>query len=175
MIFSLTPEKVCSTVGFAMVRYLKGSDLLRNRTLAGDRHFSKCLTIAPAGVFSLVNDMPIPTEKKCNRCHRDYPVDSFPFVWVRGRKYRRGVCGKCQNILYKTRYQKDENTRLARIARVALKYAVDNGIVIRPNRCSICGVPCKPEGHHSDILRKLKVVWMCRRCHLLDHQRGTDE
>jgi hypothetical protein len=55
-------------------------------------------------------------------------------------------------------------------ARAILKYAVDIGVVIRPNYCSECGVECAPQGHHPDYSAPLEVIWLCDPCHKKVHR-----
>lgn len=43
--------------------------------------------------------------------------------------------------------------------------ALDNGILVRPNKCSNCGKACNPDGHHKDYAKPLEVEWLCGKCH----------
>lgn len=50
--------------------------------------------------------------------------------------------------------------------------AIRLGKLIRSNYCELCGVECKPEGHHWSYLEEhwLAVIWLCASCHRrLDH------
>jgi len=47
--------------------------------------------------------------------------------------------------------------------------AVKEGRLIRPDKCSNCGVSCKPIGHHPDYDKPLEVVWLCVKCHRILH------
>ena len=50
-----------------------------------------------------------------------------------------------------------------------LQYALDTGKVIRPNKCSMCGIECIPQGHHYDYSKPLDVTWLCAKCHSKVH------
>ena len=41
--------------------------------------------------------------------------------------------------------------------------------LIPPDRCEICGEPCKPHGHHENYDELLKVIWACVACHRQIH------
>ena len=45
------------------------------------------------------------------------------------------------------------------------------GKIVRPEACELCGVSCKPDGHHDnyETANWLKVRWLCKRCHRLQH------
>lgn len=43
--------------------------------------------------------------------------------------------------------------------------ALREGKLLRPSNCEQCGRLCKPDGHHTDYLQPLKVVWLCPDCH----------
>lgn len=51
-------------------------------------------------------------------------------------------------------------------ARVALAEAIRKGRLVRPEACSICFAPCKPDAHHEDYSKPLDVIWVCRPCHV---------
>lgn len=60
-----------------------------------------------------------------------------------------------------------------RAAQIKLTNALSSGKVTRPSNCSICGIACKPEGHHYDYSLPLSVIWVCRPCHkAYYHVRG---
>lgn len=46
-----------------------------------------------------------------------------------------------------------------------LQRAVKAGKIKRPNKCSKCNKKCKPDGHHPDYKKPLKVIWLCKQCH----------
>lgn len=76
------------------------------------------------------------------------------------------------------RAQRNANARRARLAnpeKIAARNAVNNarirGSVARPSSCGQCGKACKPEAHHHDYSKPMDVAWLCRRCHLMEHQK----
>lgn len=54
---------------------------------------------------------------------------------------------------------------IGHLARTALNRALAQGKILRPNHCEMCGEQCKPQGHHHDYEQRLKVTWLCRKCH----------
>lgn len=65
-----------------------------------------------------------------------------------------------------------ERAKLMRRVNFAIHRAVRDGKLIRPDSCSECGTPCKPEAHHFKGYEKefwLVVRWLCRKCHMATH------
>lgn len=52
-----------------------------------------------------------------------------------------------------------------------LRYAVKNGKIKKPKQCERCSKKTKLEGHHEDYDYPLKVIWLCRKCHILEHKK----
>lgn len=70
-------------------------------------------------------------------------------------------------VAYRERHP--ERYAAAKLVRSALR----NGTLQRPDACSSCGVPCKPDAHHEDYSKPLDVTWLCRGCHRRGHDNGT--
>ena len=60
-----------------------------------------------------------------------------------------------------------EKTRARRITRNAIRF----GRLVNPGVCSIDGCSAKPEAHHPDYSKPLKVVWLCSKHHHEEHER----
>lgn len=102
------------------------------------------------------------------------------------RKYRREHPEKIrrwrnENGEYIKRYQRNhyasvkrwrERNREKLHAHTALKRAIKRGEMVRPNSCVQCGKVCKPDAHHPNYKKPLKVLWLCRACHWKAHGRG---
>ena len=85
-----------------------------------------------------------------NRLRKENP-EKFDSVFHKARKnYRKNHHDKC-------------------LAHSKLQYALDTGKVIRPNKCSMCGIECIPQGHHNDYTKPLDVIWLCAKCHSRIH------
>lgn len=55
-----------------------------------------------------------------------------------------------------------------RIAQQAVRWAIEEGVLVRPNHCARCGAECKPHGHHHNgyaMEHWLDVEWLCVSCH----------
>ena len=53
--------------------------------------------------------------------------------------------------------------------------AVKSGVLLKPNKCSLCGSKKKIEAHHPDYLNSLAVEWLCQACHRKLHARLVQE
>lgn len=53
----------------------------------------------------------------------------------------------------------------------AVKTALRNGTLIRPNSCEDCGIACVPHGHHDDYTKPMDVRWLCPTCHAAIHRK----
>jgi hypothetical protein len=84
------------------------------------------------------------------------------------KAYKASARGKDVDRRYEERH------RDKHLARRAIDNAVQNGRIIKPDRCSECGAKCLPHGHHDDYTKPLDVRWLCARCHVEVHrQRGV--
>jgi ribosomal protein S27AE len=68
--------------------------------------------------------------------------------------------------------KKDRNKiRNKNHARVQLENAIRAGKIIRPNFCTSCGSNARIEAHHRDYDKPFDVVWLCRKCHGMEHRQ----
>jgi len=105
-----------------------------------------------------------PTEGRnlrCASCKRRYNA-------LRNRKWRKAN-PMAANAAHDRAIASTEAGRMRRKAREAFKYAVRKGRLVRPDRCSKCGVVGAVEGHHDDYTHPLQVTWLCSSCHLAHH------
>jgi len=49
--------------------------------------------------------------------------------------------------------------------------AVINGNIKKSSSCEHCSSETKLEGHHPDYDRPTYVIWLCKKCHGLEHKR----
>jgi hypothetical protein len=57
-------------------------------------------------------------------------------------------------------------------ARSLLSNAICEGKIIRPSACSLCGTTeTKIQAHHPDYSKTYDVIWVCRSCHFMVHDR----
>ncbi len=67
----------------------------------------------------------------------------------------------------KIRYRKKNDPKDK--ARGILNRAIKSGKIVRPNICSKCLEPKRVQGHHFDYEKPLEVIWLCQKCHSLEH------
>lgn len=111
----------------------------------------------------------------CKRCHR-YKYKESIKKWrkkypEKNRKISRDSYKKNRiSVLEKmSKYQKDNPDVANSHTKVYL--AIKNGLMVRPNKCSICGLKVKIDGHHNDYSKPLEVEWVCRVCHKDIHSK----
>jgi ubiquitin C-terminal hydrolase len=67
-------------------------------------------------------------------------------------------------------------THLSKRCQVAVKRAVDSGIIIKPKNCEKCNKEYKIlHGHHEDYSKRLEVIWLCPACHKKQHSKKNKE
>lgn len=60
-------------------------------------------------------------------------------------------------------------------AHQVVQRAVRTGKIKRPSRCSRCRRKSQViHGHHRDYSKPLEVVWLCAKCHKLEHRMNTN-
>lgn len=73
---------------------------------------------------------------------------------------------KVQSGIAKKMYQKYKGKHKAR---AAVSYALKMGRLTKPTECTRCGSESRIEGHHPDYSKPLEVLWLCVRCHKIEH------
>lgn len=56
-------------------------------------------------------------------------------------------------------------------AKAAVRLAIKNGVLNRPETCSYCNSNICIVAHHHDYTRRLDVVWLCQSCHRRLHSK----
>lgn len=120
--------------------------------------------------------------KYCSRCHKTEDEAEGLTVYTNEKKLDKKYyhCHSCANERSK-KYYKTENGKKAvkravkkninkypkkATARNKLNYAVSQGKIKKPQKCSKCGEAEKRiEGHHEDYSKPLEVKWVCTKCH----------
>ena len=131
--------------------------------------------------FNSSSPLPLST-KRCYICKKDKPSSEFS----KDRSRSDGLSNKCKNCDNKKRrkyYQENKskeskryaeyykNHPKAKKAKDLVAQAVKNGILIRPEVCSICDKKGIIEGHHEDYDKPLEVQWLCLSHHRKLHRK----
>jgi ribosomal protein S27AE len=71
------------------------------------------------------------------------------------------------------RHQKDWQERWPekRKAHGILGRALRTGKVTKPEECQECGASGVIHGHHPDYTKPLDVMWLCVKCHFIQHRK----
>ncbi len=131
----------------------------------------------------------------CQICKEVLPLASFHKDKSRRSGYSRKckTCQKTKNAAYRgkknwAKYQRErlsDDTKRSKIrsqqrawrqqnplvdkAYIAVRVALRNGSITRPQECSGCKKKCTPEAHHEDYTKALDVIWLCKLCHEARH------
>lgn len=95
---------------------------------------------------------------------KDNPVEARLQDKVKAKKYAEKR--KAHSKLYAKTYKKDP---LKVAAITILNNAVKLGKIKRPIKCQKCKEKKKVQAHHHDYLKPLEVMWLCKKCHELEH------
>lgn len=104
-----------------------------------------------------------------NRRHRSWTICPVCLtVFVMPHLKRRYCCHACKvNAQTTGRRTVRRTITKARSAQSLLRYHVQTGNIMRPDRCEECGaLGCRIEGAHFDYDEPLRVRWLCRSCHV---------
>lgn len=124
--------------------------------------------------------------KKCERCGVNFIPDKY------NPKQKR--CGSIKNKIgctylfqkermceYNKKYRKTDEYKIYNRKKIKeyyknnpIKYkvrhkvfaALKNGTLKKPLKCEKCNKKLFLEGHHPDYSKPLKVIWLCKKCHI---------
>jgi len=72
----------------------------------------------------------------------------------------------------RSKYNWAKRNRLKRNAHTQLKRAIDNGLILKQNKCEVCGKSnCEIQAHHYNYSKPLDVIWLCTECHGKVHRQ----
>lgn len=56
-------------------------------------------------------------------------------------------------------------------AHLQVKRAIARGDIIKPKNCSKCGIEGVIQAHHPDYSKPLEVMFLCTKCHGIEHRK----
>ena len=117
--------------------------------------------------------------KRCFKCGQVKPISEF-YVHSQMADGHLNKCKECtrrdvrmreeQNpeAVLQSRMKSCEKKPSHKNAYRAVDAALKCGVLVKPERCSICGCDGsvrRIEAHHYDYRKPLSVVWLCSMCH----------
>lgn len=85
-------------------------------------------------------------------------------------RYAKTDNGKAAHKRSKKKWR--ETNPEKRAAHIILGSAIRSGKITKPNICEKCRIGCSPHGHHYDYTKPLDVIWLCAKCHTVEHKKG---
>ena len=86
------------------------------------------------------------------------------------REYYKDPKVKQRRAELMKKYRNDPASRDKHLARETTRRAIRSGILIK-QPCERCA-NLKVDAHHSDYSQPLKVNWLCRKCHNIEHAQA---
>ena len=130
----------------------------------------RCRELKPIDAFYRHPTMADGRLGKCKECTKADSTanrkDNLPQVQDYDRKRAKGPHRKAQEADRQRRQRRDHPEKNA--ARCAIRRAIRNGNLVRPEVCQRCG-GLAPEAHHAAYRRQLDVDWLCFKCHRETH------
>ena len=136
----------------------------------------RCGGVFPPDGFYSDKRRPNGLKSQCKTCHVEGSIRTRDADAARRRNREWMKSYSCRPEVLEKERTRSSGRRLSESwqhsARGELNAAVRRGKVVRPNKCSRCGVTAVPHGHHEDYSAPLDVVWLCSGCHA-DLHRGV--
>jgi ribosomal protein S27AE len=108
---------------------------------------------------------------KCKACCRRYSIEFRNQHLEHYREYDRQrfkTTERQQSLARRQKRYRASNPEKNK-ARNDVSRALRTGVLVR-QPCEKCG-DIKVDAHHDDYSKPLDVRWLCRRCHLIEHDR----
>ena len=148
----------------------------------------KCLEVKPLSCFYKHKAMADGHVNKCKECNKKDVRKNYRENIDHFKEYEKTRANLEHRVEARKKYSKTEKGKLSingskfrfikthpiqRAANIMVGNAIRDGRLIRPNKCSSCGIDCKPHGHHCDYAYPLDVTWLCTKCHADWHKVNT--
>lgn len=127
-----------------------------------DRRCCKCGLLKPVQSFHKDRTKPLGRRYDCKECAKEWQKAN------RIGRYKNNELRKLSHSKYRSSHRTQERSR------AALRNAVRDGRVAKPDRCVSCSTPSPLlHGHHHNGYDKpLDVQWLCAGCHGERHVAG---
>lgn len=128
----------------------------------------KCETEKPLTEFYRHTQMADGRLNKCKTCTKADARKNGQRPEVRARERERAKLP--HRVAARAKYHR-ENRKVINSHQAVFR-ALRRGDLVKPDRCSECGVACSPRGHHDDYDKPLDVRWLCNSCHMKWHEEN---
>jgi hypothetical protein len=121
-------------------------------------------------------------EKRAEQSKRSYEKHKEKIAKQRAEKSREAVEQE-KNRKRQAEWRANNKTRVGKtVARWKKKnphkaachtlilWALRTGVIKKPEACEECSAIGKVEAHHTDYLKPLDVIWVCKGCHSKKHR-----
>lgn len=148
---------------------------------------SRCATPRPLSEFS-TGKTPGSRRAECKPCGRDRGRIRrlSPAKKLQDRERRRTWGENNREYLIQWMRSRDKEARAIynrqrKLDRTqaktheAVRKALRRGDLVKPTKCSRCGLPKRLHAHHDDYSKPLDVMWLCQICHGLRHRELNDK
>jgi hypothetical protein len=148
----------------------------------------KCLVTKPLDCFYKHKKMADGHLNKCKECNKKDVSANYRENIDHYKQYEKSRANLEHRVEARKKYSKTEKGKISasasvfrfvkthpiqRAANIIVGNAIRDKRLIRPNKCSSCGIDCKPQGHHCDYAYPLVVTWLCTQCHANWHKVNT--
>ena len=112
--------------------------------------------------------------EKANRAKKNWYWKNIAKARKQAREYARKPEAMEKANETARKYRQSDKYKYKKRARSAFERAIIYGFIVRPDKCEKCLKQCKPDGHHEDYNKPLKVQWLCKTCHAQAHGKLKD-
>ena len=126
---------------------------------------------------------------KCKECAKADVQENRLIHLDYYKEYDRGRANIPSRVLGRMKYSKSEagkksvklskkkwlaNNTVKRAAHILVGNSVRDGKIMKPKKCSVCGLTRRIHGHHDDYAKPLDVRWLCSACHTKWHKENGE-
>ena len=129
--------------------------------------YSGQLMLEPKRSRRLFNMLSSPSLRWVEEVHPGFKIRS----WEKHNQINEAWGGKRDGAGRRS-IQSEASKEDKKNAQNAVWRAVSRGEIVRPDTCSKCAGGGDIEAHHHDYFKPLDVIWLCKKCHGMEHSNN---